>query len=243
MPKHKFEGRGNISNDEVDEMLAKCELVTEPERLRCIIAMCHIFGKRINEIVRVKIKDITLSGHQNEKVLRVYFYVSKKKKRGETMAPKPYLKEITVFNTYAKYIGLYLAKRIKECSVLLGEGRINSVPDQYLFAGYGDGSTHRVKHKFKLVDGSLVKDKDGDVEYKTNGNYLTPTRARQMLKIVAPTAWFHLFRTSLATKFAEDDGATEEDLMYWFDWDRVQTAHNYVIHGTKYSSKFSMRRK
>lgn len=60
------------------------------------------------------------------------------------------------------------------------------------------------------------------------------------LKKVNKQAWFHLFRESLATEMAER-GATEEKLMHWFDWDRVDTAHSYVKRGTKLTEEYSER--
>jgi integrase len=64
--------------------------------------------------------------------------------------------------------------------------------------------------------------------------------ARYYFRKVTDQAWFHLFRESLATEMAEH-GATEEDLMHWFDWDRVDTAHEYVKRGTKLTEKWSER--
>ena len=60
------------------------------------------------------------------------------------------------------------------------------------------------------------------------------------LKKANGKAWFHLFRESLATEMAER-GATEEKLMHWFDWDRVDTAHSYVKRGTKLTEEYSER--
>jgi len=60
------------------------------------------------------------------------------------------------------------------------------------------------------------------------------------LKKVNPNTWFHLFRESLATEMAEH-GATEEMLMHWFDWDRVDTAHDYVKRGVKLTEELSER--
>jgi integrase len=58
------------------------------------------------------------------------------------------------------------------------------------------------------------------------------TKAWRYIKHLDPKAWLHLFRESLATTWAEE-GSTEEDLMHWFDWDRISTAHEYVKRGTK----------
>lgn len=65
-------------------------------------------------------------------------------------------------------------------------------------------------------------------------------KARYWFRKITQKAWFHLFRESLATEMAER-GATEEDLMHWFDWDRVDTAHTYVKRGTKLTEKWSDR--
>jgi len=65
-------------------------------------------------------------------------------------------------------------------------------------------------------------------------------KARYYFRKANQKAWFHLFRESLATEMAER-GATEEDLMHWFDWDRVDTAHSYVKRGTKLTEKWSDR--
>ena len=52
--------------------------------------------------------------------------------------------------------------------------------------------------------------------------------------------WLHLFWTSVAAEMAER-GATEEELMAWFDWDRYDTAHGYVKGGPKLTEKWAKR--
>lgn len=70
--------------------------------------------------------------------------------------------------------------------------------------------------------------------------YVSRQLALYYLKKANNKAWFHLFRESLATEMAER-GATEEKLMHWFDWDRVDTAHSYVKRGTKLTEEYSER--
>lgn len=65
-------------------------------------------------------------------------------------------------------------------------------------------------------------------------------KPKYFLKKVYPFVWWHLFRESLATQMAEK-GATEEELMHWFDWDRVDIAHEYVKRGSKLTEKWSER--
>jgi len=73
---------------------------------------------------------------------------------------------------------------------------------------------------------------------------LFPKMTRQLalyyLKKVDSKCWWHLFRESLATEMAERH-ATEEELMHWFDWDRVDTAHDYVKRGTRLTERLSQR--
>lgn len=64
--------------------------------------------------------------------------------------------------------------------------------------------------------------------------------AYQMIKKVNPTVYPHLFRTSLATRMAEL-GATEYELMHWFDWDRSSTAGEYVKRTSKLAERWSKR--
>lgn len=148
------------------------------------------------------------------KYLYVRFYVSKKAGRKDTPVPKPYLKKITLKNRYCKYITEY----------------IESIKDGFIFPS---NTLPRTKRFF---------DKKMNVwrEYQREGGHVSPEAAYYHLKKIAPKTWWHLFRESLATEMAER-GATEEKLMHWFDWDRVDTAHEYVKRGTKLTEEYSER--
>jgi len=65
-------------------------------------------------------------------------------------------------------------------------------------------------------------------------------KAYRMLKKINPRAFLHLFRTSLATRMAEL-GATEYELMHWFDWDRSSTAGRYVKRTAKLAERWTRR--
>lgn len=151
--------------------------------LQCLICMAWLFGKRINELLKVSKDDV----RAEDGYLYIRFFVSKKKTRKDQPVPKPFLKRITLKNPYTKPIIDYIG----------------------------------------MVDGPLF-----------------PNMSRQLayyyLKKVNSQSWFHLFRESLATEMAER-GATEEKLMHWFDWDRVDTAHQYVKRGTKLTEEYSER--
>lgn len=210
MPKIKVKRSDILRKPEIDDMLEKAEHVYMGERLQCIIALAWLFGKRINEILRLKKSDIWTEGG----FLYVRFHVSKKKTRQADPIPKPFLKRIRVEHPYAQYILKWISK----------------IKDGYIFASYGKPRIIRVKSQ-----------KTGKTyEYHKPGGYLSDARVKQQLKEINPNAWWHLFRESLATYMAEK-GASEEELMHWFDWDRVDTAHQYVKRGTKLTEKWSVR--
>lgn len=72
------------------------------------------------------------------------------------------------------------------------------------------------------------------------GGHITPRRVEQMIKQINPNAWPHLFRHSLATLMAEQ-GATEDELMDWFDWDSSGGAHGYVRRAGQLADKWADR--
>jgi len=216
MPRIKVKRSDILRKPEIDRMLEKAGALYNGGRLQCIIALAWIFGKRIIEILRLKREDIWTDEH----FLYVRFHVGKKKTRREPPVPKPFLKRIRLDHPYVPYI-LNWANKIKE---------------GYIFPSYSKGYTHYVK----------LKDKETDrikkiYHYEMEGGHITPVAVRKQLKQINPKAWWHLFRESLATYMAEH-GATEEELMHWFDWDRVDTAHQYVKRGTRLTEKWSQRK-
>ena len=178
--------------------------------LKCLICLARIFGKRINELVRIRREDI----YTDESYLFVRFFVSKKHTRKDAPVPKPYLKRITLKNKWIPPILEY----------------IETIKESYIFAA-------PTKPRLKRF---LDKRMNVWREYQREGGYITPESAYYHLKKIAPKTWWHLFRESLATEMAER-GATEEKLMHWFDWDRVDTAHQYVKRGTKLTEEYSER--
>ena len=91
-------------NSEVDMILANAEAW-----LQCVIALAWMFGKRINEILRLKREDVYTEGDY----LYARFLVGKKKSREDQPIPKPYLKRISLTNPYCEYVLAYI-KEIKE---------------------------------------------------------------------------------------------------------------------------------
>jgi len=162
-------------------------------RIKCLIALLWIFGKRITENLKLKRKDIRIAHNY----LYVHYIVLKKKsKKGEAL-PERRLKRITLDNPYVEHILQYI------------EGITD--PEAYVFSSSRSAYGH-----------------------------LSRNHAYRILKGLDRKVWLHLFRHSVATEMAER-GATEEELMAWFDWDRYDTAHGYVKGGPKLTEKWAKR--
>lgn len=65
--------------------------------------------------------------------------------------------------------------------------------------------------------------------------------AHLVLKEMSPRISSHLFRHSLATQMAEQ-GATAYELVNWFDWDRTDTALEYIRRSGAMTQRLSNRR-
>lgn len=213
MPRIRTKRTDILRKPDIDSMMQKAE-----PRLQCIIALAWLFGKRINEILRLRKQDVWVEGDY----LFAKFQVSKKKTRFELAIPQPYLKKIRVDHPYTKPIREW----------------ITQITNGYLFPTSTLPSEVTVKTKYRDKTG---QEKIGTYHYATDGGHLSRVRAWQLLKQVDANAWPHLFRESLATHMAEN-GASEEELMHWFDWDDIRTAHKYVKHGTKLTEKWSERK-
>lgn len=178
--------------------------------LSCLISLAWIFGKRINEMLKVQRDDIWIDG----KFLYVRFHVSKKRNRKEHPVPRPYLKRITISHPGVRYIMNY----------------IHTIKEGYIFPASTKPRIKTIKNK---ATGKVYT-------YEMEGGHIHGDTALYYLKKLSEKVWWHLFRESLATEMAER-GATEEQLMHWFDWDRVDTAHQYVKRGTKLTEELSER--
>jgi integrase len=203
MPKIKTKRTDILRNPEVENLLAKAD-----PWLACLIALCWMFGKRINEYVRLKRDDVWIEGDY----LFARFLVSKKHTPKEPPVPHPYLKKIRKDHPGVQYVYDY----------------IGTIKQGYLFPA-------ETKSRIRII-----KMKDKTYTYQIEGGHIHVDTALYYLKKLSKDVWFHLFRESLATRMAEK-GATEEELMHWFDWDRVDTAHEYVKRGTKLTEKWSER--
>ncbi len=77
--------------------------------------------------------------------------------------------------------------------------------------------------------------------HQTKMGYIYRQYAHLVLKEISPQISSHLFRHSLATQMAED-GATAYELVSWFDWDRTDTALEYIRRGGAMTERLSKRK-
>jgi len=96
--------------------------------------------------------------------------------------------------------------------------------------------------KYVLAWWNQVKDK----EYlfsrsQTKMGYIYRQYAHNLLKEISPRISCHLFRHSLATQMAEN-GATAYELINWFDWDRTDTALEYIRRSGQMTQRLSNRK-
>lgn len=215
MPKIKTKRSDILRKREILETVKKAEEKEMPW-LSCMIGLACIFGKRINEIINLR-KDQILT---DDKFLIVRFRVSKKRDR-DTPIPIYHLKRKTLKHPLVPFILKY----------------VKSIEDGYLFPSEREESM--VKQKITVTT-KAGESKELQYEYVVPGGFLSRQLALYYLKKIAPNWWWHLCRESLATSMAED-GATEEELMHWFDWETPNSPHKYVKRGTKLTEKWSER--
>lgn len=232
MPKIKTKREDIIREDELDLLLEECErdlvngmkvvkykslpfqIKFKPEIIQCLISLLWLFGKRITETLRLKRRDIWT----DEKYLYVRFFVLKKKSRKALPLPVRKTKRITLDNPYVKYVLQYIETITNK--------------DEWLFPG------RTRTRKIKVHN----KEYNKDYFYEQNDvGRMSAEHTWRILKGLSKAVWLHLFRSSLATTMAEL-GATEDELMNWFDWDRPETAHGYVKGGPRLTEKWSKRK-
>ncbi len=233
MPLYRIQRDDVLRKEEIDSLLNQCTqnlidgkkviekeyglfpIKFSPPMIQCFIALEWLFGKRIRETLRLRRQDV----YWDDEYLCVNFTVQKKKNRKATSAPQRTLKKISLSNPYTRYIIDY----------------VSTITDGWIFKG-AKGRREKTVY-WKDDEGKIIKSYHYVDE---DEGRLSQEYALQILKALDMNICCHLFRHSLATLMAEHE-ATQEDLMNWFDWDRVDTAHNYVRGGPRMTKKWSDR--
>lgn len=215
MPKIKTRRDDILRPKEIMQTVKNADVIGL-EWLACLLSLTNIFGKRVSECLSLKKEQIK----KDAKFLYVRFHVGKKRDKDRPI-PIFYTKKKTLQHPLIPYILNYL----------------DTISEGYIFPSKRKPQKGTVRMKVKLKGG---KTKIAEYPYSVEGGFVSRQLALYYLKKIAPDWWWHLARESLATRMAEE-GASEEELMHWFDWSSVEMAHVYVKRGTKLTEKWSER--
>lgn len=247
MPKYKITREDILRTEEVDKIIKMCnhnlingrkilqinplfQIKIIPERLMCLIALLWLFGKRIRETLKLRVKDITITPTH----LEVRFFVLKKRVKSGIASRST--KKISRRNPYTNYIVDYLERK------LYLPGNKGKLKDEncWLFPGKKGKRSQKVTQKWFSKREGEWKEKTYTYERGDKGRMSVET-AWAIMQALSKDIWNHLFRGSLATRMAEHE-ATEDELMKWFDWDDAKTAHGYVRkHSPRLGKRFEER--
>jgi len=211
LPKVKTQRLDVIRQPEVKSVIEQAE-----PWLACMIALAIIFGKRISEIIRLKRNEV----YWDDTHLYVRFLVGKRRKQKGAL-PEYFLKRITLQHELTKYVLDY----------------VSTIKDGFIFSF--DRAEQKIHLTIKEMDGRIYEPAL-EYDYVVPRGFMSRQLAYYYLKKIAPDWWWHLCRETLATRMAEK-GASEEDLMHWFDWETPTSPHKYVKRGTKLTEKYSER--
>lgn len=183
-------------------------LLVNPYQICALISLLYLFGKRISENLKLRRKHLsTKRGY-----LYVTFPLLKKKRlvKGENRILKPLTSRHRVSIENSKPFSTIIIGWTKKIEHL----------ESWVFAG---NSRPHVQ---------VVKNKKYGKTYKyvhTDSGRMSRTTAYRVLKALNPSFFPHFFRKSLATHLAEDPKVGPIAMQQWFDWDKIETATNYIL--------------
>jgi len=198
--------------------------------MSCWLAVCCIFGKRRNEICKLKWQDIW----EQEGYLYMRFHVGKKRNRTALIDKMPYTKRITLKHYAVPFILEYLKEfytKHNHTGITLEEFKA-----MYIFPSDRKDSDVIIHTKCKNREGV---EEVREYKYHLEGGYMSGADIYNRVKKVNPKIWCHLGRHTVATLAAES-GAGEYDISNILDV-TPRTASKYVHHGTALTEKWSER--
>jgi integrase len=210
----------NKETGEYETNLVIQTFIIDCRQTECLLALLWIFGRRIQEILLLKRKNLRIE----DGFLIVQFRTLKRRKNRDEL----FEKSIVLDNPYVKFITAYL-------DMLDADNNILDVSDVYLFPG--SSCKRKITSKAELPRTGQVK----EYHYvRKEHGFMSSQKAWKIIKYLNPNAYCHLFRHSLATKIARK-GFTESQLMSWFDWSTSKVAQGYVEKGSKLVEGLSKR--
>jgi integrase len=202
LPKHKIKREEEISTENWLEILALAESMDYKNAwqtpkfcfwLSCVLAVDWLTGKRINEILRLRRKDVVLDFVKGE--IRIRFHVGKKRTRGEPIKMQPYQKTRTLEHKAVPFIRKYL----DEFDAVTKSG------EAYLFSTNTPSRIRKVRVSF--INGKGERE-TREYSYTDEGGYVYEETARYWLSKInsqlpkSKRIYFHYGRHSMGIKLA-----------------------------------------
>lgn len=176
MPKHKTIRTEEISPENWGALLKEAKALKTPNNGKCpavpgwlaaVLAIDWLTGKRINEILRLKRRDILFTDGQ----IRIRFLVGKKRGKKAPLELQPYQKARTIKHKAVPWIREYLKDYDEK----------HETKEGYLFPANTAPRVRRVNTSWTDGEG---QPQTGHYEYKDPGGYVYPENARYYLRLV-----------------------------------------------------------
>jgi len=239
MPRHKIKRTEEISTPNWKEILSLARELDFSQAYQVppfqywfatVLAIIWLTGKRINEVLQLKRKDIIFTPKANPTEIRIKFFVGKKKSRGSPIEQMPYQKARTIKHKAIPYIMEYL----KEFDVRIQD------QEAHLFPAKTKPRQRTVNTKFENRHGD---EETRTYTYTDPGGYVYPEHARFWLSKINEKLpkdkriYFHYGRHSIGIKLAYQ-GRTPYQIAEILD-ETVSAAITYTKHAGGYSQEWT----
>jgi integrase len=204
--------------------------------LVAVLAIDWLTGKRINEILRLKRKDIT----NTKSEIKLKFLVGKKRSRGTPIEMQPYQKARNIEHKAVPYITSYLEEYDKRLETDIDIAKYIKDIGGYLFPCPSTERTKTVKTTF--TNGKGEKE-TREYTYQQLGGYMKEENAFYWLQKVnaqlppEKRIYFHYGRHSIGIKMAYQ-GRSPYQIAEVLD-ETVDAALQYTKHASAYSSEWT----
>jgi integrase len=204
--------------------------------LVAVLAIDWLTGKRINEILRLKRKDISNNQHE----IKIKFLVGKKRSRGTPIEMQPYQKARNIAHKAVPYILKYLQEYDNRLAIDTDIAKYVKDIGGYLFPAPSSPRTKTVNTTF--TNGKGEKETRA-YTYEQLGGYIKEENAFYWLqKINAQVPpeqriYFHYGRHSIGIKMAYQ-GRSPYQIAEILD-ETVDAALQYTKHASGYSSEWT----
>lgn len=238
MPRHKIHKQEEIGTSDWKKILKLSseldfsQAYQVPKHqywFQCVLAIIWLTGKRINEVLQLRRKDIMFTPVKNPTEIRIKFFVGKKRSRGSPIEQMPYQKARTVKHKAVPYIQEYLEEY----------DQVHD-PEEQLFPAKTQPRTQKIHTKFINGKG---EEETREYIYNYKGGHVRQENARFWLSKVnsqlpkSKQIYFHYGRHSIGIKLAYQ-GKTPYQIAEILD-ESVRAAIEYTKHAGGYSQEWT----